>query len=80
MANNAEIEMRWVNAWNDLYDLTGGTLKCQLPDFSVVSVDDCKAWIQESVYAGYIVHLELGWINGRRGVLASRSKPDDSGI
>jgi hypothetical protein len=76
MATNAEIEMRWVDAWNDLYDLVRDqhNVKCQLPDFTVVDVEECKGWLQTSVYEGYYVRVEAGWVLGKRGVVASRWK------
>jgi hypothetical protein len=78
LGRNADIEMRWVDAWNDLNDLVGKNPKvvCQLPDWSVVSVDECLGWLQESVYEGYRVRVESGWINGRVGVIAHRDRPD----
>jgi hypothetical protein len=73
MASNAEIEMRWVNAWDDLYELIQdrADTKCQLPDLSIVSVDACRVWLQEMVYAGYLVRVEKGWIQGSPGIFAS---------
>jgi hypothetical protein len=79
MARNAEIEVRWVNAWSELFELIKGRhgIRCQLPDFSVVTVQECQAWLQESVYAGYFVQVELGWIQGRPGIIASRNRTTD---
>lgn len=79
MATNAEIEMRWVNAWNDLFDLAQDrpNIKCQLPDYSVVDVEACKAWLQEMVYAGHLVQVDGGWIEGRPGILASCHRPEE---
>jgi hypothetical protein len=70
--------MRWVDAWNDLNDIVGGHLEvpCQLPDDTVVSVDECLAWLQKSVYDGYAVRVENGCMGHRRGVLALRSIPE----
>lgn len=72
-----EIESRWIEAWNCLLGLVDGRghVDCALPDGRVVDVDACKAWLQESVYQGWDVHVEPGWIAGTRGVLARRSKP-----
>jgi hypothetical protein len=74
MASNAETEMRWVNAWDALFGLLNDhpCAKCRLPDDSIVSVQECQRWLQESVYAGYEVHIQLGWIQGRRGIIVSR--------
>ena len=79
MASNEEIEMRWIAVWNDLYDLIRNqpNMKCQLPDWSVVDVEECKGWLQDSVYQGYFVRVELGWILGKPGVVASRWKDGD---
>src|SRR4051812_43638078 len=56
MATNSEIEMRWVEAWNDLLDIVKGRhgIKCLLPDGAIVDVEECKGWLQDSVYQGYL--------------------------
>ena len=71
--------MRWVDAWNDLYDIVRERrdMPCLLPDRSVVGVDDCLGWLQDSVYQGYTVHVQEGWIGHRRGVIVRRSKPEN---
>lgn len=78
MASNTEIEMRWVDAWNNLCDLVRDRhgVQCQLPDFTVVDVEECKSWIQTSVYEGYHVRVEAGWVLGKAGVIASRWKDE----
>jgi hypothetical protein len=77
VASNEDIEMGWVDAWNDVYDIVGPgrVCPCQLPDWSIVSVDECLGWLQESVYAGYLVRVEAGWVGHRRGVIAHRWLP-----
>lgn len=74
MPSNAEIEIRWVVAWGDLYDLVRDRrgVKCQLPDDRVVDVEECKGWLQDSAYEGYHVRVEGGWVLGEQGVIASR--------
>jgi hypothetical protein len=75
MESNAEIEMRWVDAWNNLSDIVGerhGVL-CLLPDGSVVDVEACRGWLQDSVYGGFAVQLKSGWVGHKLGVIASRS-------
>ena len=80
LANNEEIETRWIDAWNDLYDLIGkkSDIKCQLPDLKVVDVEECKGWLQDSAYQGYLVRVERGLILGRPGIVVSRWKDDNS--
>lgn len=70
--------MRWVGVWSDLYELVGERrgVRCLLPDGSVVGVEECKAWLQDSVYAGFLVHVEPGWVEGRPGIIVSRSLPE----
>jgi hypothetical protein len=81
LTSNAEIEMRWVDAWNDLYDIVQRweDTPCLLPDGSEVSVEQCKGWLQESVYEGYRVEVRRGLLRGRPAVVASRSKPEGEG-
>lgn len=76
MATNAEIEMRWVDAWNALYEIVEQRrdVLCQLPDGVAVDVEACKGWLQESVYEGYLVQVEVGWVGHRKGVIVSRSR------
>ena len=78
MESNAEVEMRWVDAWNDLLSITGQRHDCpiQLSDFSVIDLEECKAWLQDSVYAGYNVQVTAGWVGHKQGVLVSRNKPE----
>ena len=78
--SNADIEMRWVDAWNDLYEIVGGQLDvpCQLPDFSVVDVEECKGCLQDLVYKGYLVRVSAGWVGHRKGVVVSSSLPGES--
>jgi hypothetical protein len=74
MATNAEIEMRWMNAWNDLYEIIKGryAVQCQLPDSSVVDVEQCKSWLQDAVYEGDLVSVEVSWVGYRKGVTVKR--------
>ena len=75
METNADIEMRWIDAWNELYEIIGSRrdVPCQLPDWSIVDVEECKGWLQRSVYEGYRVRLESGWVGHKKGVVVSRS-------
>lgn len=70
--------MQWVDAWNDLYDLVRASpnVRCQLPDGTVISFEDCKEWLQTSVYEGYFVRVESGYVLGKSGVVISRWKSE----
>jgi hypothetical protein len=72
MASNTELEERWINAWNDLFELTRGRreVPCQLPDDSVVTIETCQAWLQEKAYEGHLIEVADGWVQGKRGVVA----------
>ena len=74
MTTNTEIEERWIDAWNDLFDIVGERwqVNCLLPDGSVVDIDTCKGWLQESAYQDYCLKVEAGWVKGERGVVVSR--------
>ena len=74
MTANADIEMRWIEAWNEVYAIAQQQrdIPCQLPDWTVVPLDDCLAWLQTSVYAGYSVRVESGWVGHRRGIIVNR--------
>jgi hypothetical protein len=76
MSRNADIEAMWVEAWNQVYDLLQGrtNLPCIIEDGSVVSIDDCLGWLQNSVYEGFSVKIEEGWIGHRKGIIATRWK------
>lgn len=47
--------MRWVDAWNDLFDIVGTRwqVDCLLPDGSIVDLDTCQGWLQDSAYDDY---------------------------
>ena len=74
MASNSEIEMRWVEAWSDLYELLEqrSDVKCLLPDGRVVDIEECKSWLQDSAYQGWHVKVEAGWVLNKQGIVASR--------
>ena len=72
MTNKAETEQRWIEAWNDLYELADDRydVKCLLPDGRVVDLEECKGWLQDAAYEGWWVKVEAGWVRGRRGIIA----------
>ena len=74
MASNTELEMRWIDAWNDLYDRLEGrsNAPCLLPDGQIVDVEACKGWLQESAYQDYYIKVEAGYVAGKKGIHASR--------
>jgi hypothetical protein len=80
MSTNTEREMRWIDAWNDMYDIIGmrWQVDCLLPDGSVVDIDTCQGWLQDSAYDDYQLKVEAGWVNGKRGILVSRSMEKSS--
>ena len=74
MISNTELEERWIDALNDLYDIIGERwqVSCLLPDGSVVNVETCQGWLQESAYEGYCLKVEAGWVLGKQGILVAR--------
>jgi len=73
-SSNADIEMRWVNAWNEIYEVIGNRndAKCLLPDGNVVNVEECQGWLQQSALAGFQVRVESGNVLGGLGVVVFR--------
>jgi hypothetical protein len=82
MASNTELEERWIDAWNDLFDMVEDRerwrVSCLIPDGSVVDFETCQGWLQDSAYKGYYLKVDEGWVNGKRGIVVSRFKEDDS--
>ena len=76
MINNTELEERWIDAWNDLYDIVGERwqVSCLLPDSSVVNIETCQGWLQKSAYEGYCLIVEAGWVLGKQGIIVIRYK------
>jgi hypothetical protein len=74
------MEEEWIEAWNDLFDLVGKRwqVSCLLPDYSIVDIEACKGWLQDSAYCGYFLKVEEGWVEGRRGIVVSRYKEIES--
>ena len=72
--SNADIEMVWADAWNDLYDLTGSrkNIMFLLPDLTEVSFDDCQAWLQDSAYDGYKLGMKEVWYKGKKAIQVLR--------
>lgn len=80
MATNAETEMAWVNAWEELVRIVADRpdMPCQLPDWSVVDVETCKGWLQQAVYEGYQVSVQAGYVGHRQGVIVTRWRPGEN--
>jgi len=78
VTSNAELERRWIDAWNDLFDIIGSRtdVPCRLPDGTVVDVEACKGWLQDQAYADWHVAVRGSRVNGRLEVTASRWRPD----
>ena len=74
--SNADIEMIWVDAWNDMYNMIGSRKNVIFlqPDFSEVSLDDCQGWLQDSAYDGYKLGMKEVWYKGKKAIQVSRSK------
>ena len=77
---SAEIEMRWIDAWNDLYEILKEDhddvqygVCCLLPDGVVVDVEECLGWLQDSAYDRYYLKVDRGWVSGRIGIAVFRS-------
>ncbi len=79
MASRADLERRWIDAWNDLFDIVGGRtdVPCRLPDGTIVDVEGCKGWLQEQAYSGWQIAARATNIHGRVEVVASRWRSDD---
>ncbi len=80
MTSNTEIEERWIEAWNDLFDIVGERwqVNCLLPDGLIVNIEACKSWLQESAYQGYCLRVKEGWVKGKHGIVVSRFKEGES--
>jgi hypothetical protein len=77
---NDDIEMRWIDAWNDLYELLKEHhdnvqygVPCLLPDGRVVDVEECLGWLQDSAYDGHYPKVNTGWVWSKPGLVVSRS-------
>lgn len=79
MTTNTELEERWIEAWNNLLDIAGERWKvnCLLPDGSVVDVETCQGWLQDSAYEDYCLKVNEGWVKGEQGVVVSHFKEGD---
>lgn len=63
-------EQKWIDAWNELYDLIqdNNEIKLLLPDWSVVSLDDMQGWLQESAYQNETFRFEWIWYKGQKAL------------
>lgn len=80
MADDDGIEMRWIEAWNDVYEIVGDRwdVKCLLPSGEVVDEEACRGWLQEMVYDGMTVRVAEGWVLGRRGIVVTCNRTTES--
>jgi hypothetical protein len=53
--------------------------QCLLPDGQVVSVEECRSWLQQSAYEAWQLRVELGWVRGKPGIIASRWRSGEDG-
>lgn len=72
--SNAEREQRWIDAWNELYEVFGGRAsgECLLPDGTLVSFEEAQGFLQRAAYEGDRVRVEAGWALGRRVAVLTR--------
>ncbi len=77
MASNSELEMRWIEAWSDLYELIEQrtNVTCLLPDGRVVDTGECFGWLQNSAYQGWYVKVEASWAADELRLIATRWLP-----
>ncbi|MDB4932818.1 MAG: hypothetical protein JWM10_5302 [Myxococcaceae bacterium] len=69
--------MRWIDAWNDLYDVFDGDRgggDCLLPDGTVMSFEEGKGYLQTSAYEGYRLRVDKGWHRGKRVAVLTRER------
>ena len=78
MSSNADLERRWIDAWNDLFDIVGSRtdVPCHLPGGTVVDLEGCKGWLQEQAYAGWHVAVQESRSDGRLELIAFRWRPE----
>ncbi len=71
--------MRWIDAWNHLYEITGDSpiFRCMLDDYTEVDVETMKGWLQNSVYEGWLVKVEARMIHGKTVAFGSRWREKD---
>lgn len=74
MVSKSEVEMRWIEAWSDLFEIAAdrSDVQCLLPDGQVVDLEPCKGWLQDAVYDGFLVGVQRGWVLGRQGAVISK--------
>ena len=58
--NNEEKEMTWINAWSELEEICKNSQDIQflLPDWTEISKEECKGWLQECAYDGYNLEVK----------------------
>jgi hypothetical protein len=80
MARGADVEMRWVALWDELFEAIAADRSTVIvdEDWSVLSLEDGQGLLQDAVYDGLSPKLEATWFKGRRAVRicgARRSGP-----
>jgi hypothetical protein len=76
----ADIEMRWIEAWNDLYKLIEDlhAYEIVLPTGERVAVEECQGWLQNIVYQGNLVALRrYTRKDGRHRIIVQRWPQDE---
>jgi hypothetical protein len=76
MSRNADIEMRWVALWEELFEVTGRNPSVVIldEDWNPISLDSAQGLIQDAVYSGQLPALESTWFKGRRAVRVNCSR------
>jgi hypothetical protein len=62
MTSNADIEMRWVEGWNEVYAIAQQQrdIPCQLPDWTVVTLDNWRLPVNFTIHRDGVL-VNDGW-------------------
>lgn len=77
--NNTEIEMEWIDAWNDLSELAGDRYDVVylLPDWKEITLKECQGWLQTSAYQGYKLSVGEVYYQGKKALQVSRHQREE---
>ncbi len=70
----SEIENIWIEAWNKLYDILNENpqIKFTFDEINEVSMDECQAYIQNTVYSGFMINFNYTYLKGKKAYKVSK--------
>ena len=74
--NNTDIEMLWIDSWNELYELIEkhNVEHLLLENYQEATLESAQGFIQDSAYEGKAVDFKVDFFKGKKSILVTLDK------